>query len=90
MPYNAPSSISMNSSLYPINQIGPQAFVSLSDTPSFTSQIKKTTNSTQAFASAKAYSAYSGYANPQIIVADPVNPGFNLNAQLDRMMNAGE
>lgn len=90
MPYNALSSVSMNSSLYAINQIVPQAFVNLSDTPSFTSQIKTTTNSTKAFASAKAYSAYSGYSNPQTIVAHLVNPDFNLNAQLDRMMNAGE
>ena len=90
MLYNAPLSVSMNFSLYPVNQIAPQVFVNLSDTPSFTSQIKTITNSTKAFAAARAYSAYSSYANPQTIVANLINLGFNLNGQLDRMINAGE
>ena len=78
MPYNILSNISLNSSLYYINQITPQSFVNLSNTPSLTSQIKTVANSTTDFASAKAYSAYSTYASQQTIIADPISPGISV------------
>ncbi|MCS3430652.1 META domain-containing protein [Klebsiella sp. BIGb0407] len=78
MPHNALSNISLSSSLYSIYQVAPQALVNLPANQSFTSKINTAAHSTQAFASARAYSGYSSYTSQQAIIANPVDPGFSV------------